>query len=103
MGLLDQGGGRSCCVPTGLCRCPIARRGLGAYRERAVGAGNARLVRATHLWIGVVGDSGNGKSPGADCLMRDVLPEIERPMLADFPERLREWRAAVEFEKAADD
>ncbi|HXP04903.1 MAG TPA: phage terminase large subunit [Stellaceae bacterium] len=47
------------------------------------------------------GDSGNGKSPGADCLMRDVLPEIERHMLADFPDRLREWRAVAEVAKAA--
>ena len=49
------------------------------------------------------GDSGNGKSPGADCLMRDVLPEIERRMVADFPDRLREWRASVEFDKVADE
>jgi len=53
--------------------------------------GNARWAQATpgwveprHLWIAAVGDSGNGKSPGADCLMRDVLPEIERHMLADW-------------------
>ena len=31
----------------------------------------------------------------------DVLPEIERHMLADFPDRLREWRASFEFGKAA--
>ena len=70
--------------------------------------GHARWAQATpgwgeppHLWLGAVGDSGNGKSPGADCLMRDVLPAIERAMSADFPERLRAWRAAVAFEKAA--
>ena len=33
--------------------------------------------------------------------MNEVLPEIERPMLTDFPERLREWRAAIAFERAA--
>src|SRR3954462_15481021 len=45
--------------------------------------GNARWAQATqgwaeppHLWMATVGDSGDGKSPGADCLMRDVLPEI---------------------------
>ena len=72
--------------------------------------GHARWAEATpgwaeppHLWIGAVGDSGNGKSPGADCLMRDVLPEIERRMLADFPDRLREWRAGIEFCKAAEE
>jgi hypothetical protein len=43
--------------------------------------GHARWARATpswaeppHLWMGAVGDSGNGKSPAADCLMRAVLP-----------------------------
>jgi hypothetical protein len=71
--------------------------------------GHARWAQATpgwaeppHLWIASVGDSGNGKSPGADCLMRDVLSEIERHMLADFPDRLREWRANVEFSKVAE-
>jgi hypothetical protein len=72
--------------------------------------GHARWAQATpgwseppHLWVGAVGDSGNDKSPGADCLMRDVLPEIERRMLADFPGWLREWRAGVEFGKAAEE
>jgi hypothetical protein len=70
--------------------------------------GHSRWAQATpgwteppHLWIAAVGDSGDGKSPGADCLMRDVLPAIERRMLADFPDRLREWRADAEFAKAA--
>jgi hypothetical protein len=72
--------------------------------------GHARWAQAApgwaeppYLWIGGVGDSGNGKSPGADCLMRDVLPELERRMLADFPDRLREWRASVELTKAKDE
>ncbi len=72
--------------------------------------GHARWAQAgpgwtepPHLWIGAVGDSGTGKSPGADCLMRDVLPAIEGRMIADFPERLREWQAAVEFGKAAEE
>jgi hypothetical protein len=71
--------------------------------------GHARWAQATpgwaeppHLWIGAVGDSGTGKSPGADCLMRDVLPEIEQRMLADYPDRLREWRAAQELHAAAE-
>jgi hypothetical protein len=72
--------------------------------------GNARWAQAApgwaeppHLWGGVVGDSGSGKSPGADCLMRDVLPEIERRMIADFPDRLQVWRASSEIAKAADE
>ena len=68
--------------------------------------GNARWAQAwpgwsepPHLWTVVVGDSGTGKSPGADCLMRDVLPTIERRMIGDYPDRLREWQGAVEFDK----
>jgi hypothetical protein len=68
--------------------------------------GHARWAQAwagwsepPHLWMVVVGDSGTGKSPGADCLLRDVLPEIERRMVGDFTDRLREWQAAVEFDK----
>jgi hypothetical protein len=49
-----------------------------------------------HLWCGAVGDSGNGKSPGADCLRRDVLPEIEKRMVADFPDQWRDWKIAME-------
>ena len=70
--------------------------------------GNARWAQAwpgwsepPHLWAVVVGDSGTGKSPGADCLMRDVLPTIERRMVGDYPDRLHEWQAAVEFDKIA--
>ena len=70
--------------------------------------GNARWAQAgpgwsepPHLWAVAVGDSGTGKSPGADCLMRDVLPEIERRMVGDYPDRLREWQGAVEFDKIA--
>ncbi|MDE2006579.1 MAG: DUF3987 domain-containing protein [Rhodospirillales bacterium] len=69
--------------------------------------GNARWAQATsgwaeppHLWCAAVGDSGSGKSPGADLLFRDVLPEIERRMLGDFPDQLREWRASNEQAKA---
>ena len=70
--------------------------------------GNARWAQATpgwaeppHLWMGVIGDSGSGKSPGADCLMRDVLPEIERRMGADFVDRLWHWRANIEIGRLA--
>jgi len=70
--------------------------------------GNARWAQATpgwaeppHLWLGVVGESGSGKSPGADCLMRDVMPEIERRMRGDFPDRLRGWRVQIELDRLA--
>jgi hypothetical protein len=52
-----------------------------------------------HLWMVTVGDSGDGKSPGADALMRDVLPAIEQRMIGDFPDRLADWQAASEADK----
>ena len=68
--------------------------------------GHARWAQATpgwseppHLWMADVGDSGIGKSPGADCLLRDVLPEIERRMLADFPDRLRDGASLPSWRK----
>jgi hypothetical protein len=54
-----------------------------------------------HLWCASVGDSGDGKSPGANALMRDVLPTLERRMIGDYPDRLREWQAASEFDTVA--
>jgi Protein of unknown function (DUF3987) len=88
--------------------CPIDYVAAPLLAIVSVLIGHARWAQATpgwaeppHVWLGTVGDSGNGKSPGADCLMRDVLPVIERKMLGDFPDRLRRWRATVEFEKAA--
>lgn len=70
--------------------------------------GHARWAQATpgwaeppHLWTGAVGDSGSSKSPGADCLLRDVLPEIERRMSADFPYQLQAWKVGAELAKAA--
>lgn len=90
--------------------CPLDYVAAPLLASVAALIGHARWAQASagwseppHLWLAAVGDSGNGKSPGADCLMRDVLPEIERRMLADFPDRLREWRAAVEFDKLAMD
>jgi hypothetical protein len=71
--------------------------------------GHARWAQATetwveppHLWTISVGDSGDGKSPGMDTLHREVLPELERRMVGDYPEKLREWKAAAEFDKAAE-
>jgi hypothetical protein len=90
--------------------CPVDYVSSPLLASGSALIGHARWAQATpgwseppHLWVGVVGDSGNGKSPGADCLMRDVAPEIERRMLADFPDRLREWRANIEFAKAAEE
>jgi hypothetical protein len=90
--------------------CPVDYVAAPLLSSASALIGHARWAQATpgwieppHLWIGVVGDSGNGKSPGAECLMRDVLPEIEGRMAADFPDRLRKWRADTEFSNAAED
>src|SRR5215471_15240213 len=89
--------------------CPLDYVVAPLLASVSVLIGHARWAQGTpgwseppHLWIGAVGDSGDGKSPGADCLLRDVLPEIERRMVNDYPDRLREWRASVEFENAAE-
>jgi hypothetical protein len=89
--------------------CPVDYVAAPLLAAVSVLIGHARWAQATpgwaeppHLWICNIGDSGDGKSPGADCLMRDVLPKIEEKMLADFPDRLREWRARAEFDKAAE-
>jgi hypothetical protein len=82
--------------------CPPDFTAAPLLSTASVLVGHARWAQATpgwaeppHLWIGSIGDSGDGKSPGADTLMRDVLPEIERRMLAEFPDQLRGWRAAI--------
>jgi hypothetical protein len=62
---------------------------------------SAKWVEPPHLWTAACGDSGDGKSPGTDCLFRDVLPELEHRMTGDFPERHHEWLAAVAADAAA--
>jgi hypothetical protein len=49
-----------------------------------------------HLWCAAVGDSGDGKSPGADTILFHVLPTIEHHMLGDFPDTLREKQSEIE-------
>ena len=62
--------------------------------------GNARWVQPVpgwaeppHLWCGAVGDSGEGKSPGADVLLGIVLPELESRMAEDHDRNLLQWDA----------
>jgi hypothetical protein len=84
------------CCPTDYVAGPL-------LASAAALIGHARWAQAwpgweepPHLWVGSVGDSGDGKSPGADALFRHVLPELERRMAADFPDQHREWKAASE-------
>lgn len=72
--------------------------------------GNARWAQAVpgwseppNLWTAVVGDSGSSKTPGAACILREVLPEIERRMVGDFPDHLAAWRVASETAKAKEE
>jgi hypothetical protein len=88
--------------------CPLDYVALPLLASVSTMIGNARWAAATpgwseppHLWMSSIGDSGVGKSPGGDALLRDVLPELERRMIGDFPERHQEWRAAVAADKAA--
>jgi hypothetical protein len=88
--------------------CPVDNVVAPLLASASVLIGHARWAQAVpgwaeppHLWCGVVGDSGTGKSPGADTLLRDVLPEIEQRMLGDYPDRLAQWRVTAEAHAAA--
>jgi hypothetical protein len=90
--------------------CPPDYVALPLLAAASTLIGNARWplggpgwTEPPHLWVAAVGDSGTGKSPGADSLLRDVLPEIERRMATDFPDRHQEWRNAVEMAAAAEE
>ena len=88
--------------------CPADYVAMPLLTSASALIGNARWAQATpawaeppHLWCCVVGDSGDGKSPGGDCILRDVLPEMEGRMQGDFPDRYRDWEAAAERAKAS--
>jgi hypothetical protein len=88
--------------------CPVDYVAAPLLSSVSTLIGNSRWAQAwpgweepPHLWVVAVGDSGTGKSPAGDALLRDVLPDIERRMIGDYPDRLREWQAAKEFDKAA--
>lgn len=87
--------------------CPPDYVATGLLAAVSALIGHARWAQAVpgwreppHLWLANVGDSGSGKSGGVDILNRDVLPEIERRMMGDFPDRLASWKAATEADLA---
>ena len=89
----------SACPPDYVATCLLA--------STSALIGHARWVQATpgwreppHLWLANIGDSGVGKSGGADALNRDILPVLEARMLGDFPERLAQWQAAAAADAA---
>jgi hypothetical protein len=89
--------------------CPPDYVAMPLFASASTLIGNARWAQATpgwaeppHLWAASVGDSGTGKSPGSDALFRDILPELERRLAADFPDQLGLWRAASEIATAVE-
>ena len=90
--------------------CPVDYVAMALLTTASALIGNARWPQAgegwtepPHLWACIVGDSGGGKSPGMDCIFRDVLPEVESRMMGDFPDRLQMWRAESEAVKAREE
>jgi hypothetical protein len=88
--------------------CPVDYVASPLLASASALIGNSRWPEAwsgwfepPHLWVCGVGDSGGGKSPGADVLLRDVVPTLERRMSVDHPEKLRAWVSASEIDKAA--
>jgi len=86
--------------------CPVDYVAAPLLAATSALIGHARWAEATpgwreppHVWCGSVGDSGGGKSPGADAIFRHVLPVIEARMARDFPKLLQEYRARAEFAK----
>jgi len=82
--------------------CPMDYVAAPLLAAASAVIGHARWPRAgetwaepPHLWCASVGDSGDGKSPGADMLYRHVMPEMERRLAIDFPDQLREAQAAT--------
>jgi hypothetical protein len=107
--LLDMLGGwgdwivetaRSAACPPDYVMLPLFSSTSALIGHARWAGGGPGWIEPPHVWTGAIGDSGDGKSPGMDCLMRDVLPEIERKMQVDFPDRLREWQAEAELHAA---
>lgn len=88
--------------------CPVDYVAMPLLSSASCLVGNARWPFAQpgwreppHLWCGSVGYSGDGKTPGATCLLRDVLPELEHRIVGDYEDRLRDWEQAVDADRAA--
>jgi hypothetical protein len=86
----------------GAASCPVDYVVAPLLATASALIGHARWAQAVlgwkeppHLWAIDVGDSGDGKSPGSDSLLSDVVPELERRMVGDFPDRHEEWRQMV--------
>jgi hypothetical protein len=81
----------------GAAACPVDYVAGPLLAAASALIGHARWVQAwegwrepPHLWCAAIGNSGDGKSSGADAIYRHILPEIERRMTEDLPDALRE-------------
>jgi hypothetical protein len=95
-----QNAARAACCPADYVAAPLLATSSALI-------GNARWAEAWHgwaepadLWLASVGDSGDGKTPGANTLFHKIVPELDRRMVGDFPTRHAEWRAAAEIAAA---
>jgi hypothetical protein len=84
--------------------CPIDYVAAPLLATASALIGNARWAMAwpswaepPHLWMGSIGDSGDGKTPGTRSLQDRIVPELERRMIGDFPDQLRMWKANVQI------
>jgi hypothetical protein len=87
--------------------CPVDYVAAPLLAVTSALIGNARWAQAwhgweepPHLWLSSVGDSGDGKTPGENTLFAKIVPELDRRMVGDFPQRHAEWKAAVEAAEA---
>jgi hypothetical protein len=87
--------------------CPPDYVGAPLLATGSALIGNARWGQAwpgweepPHLWVGSVGLSGDGKTPGASTLFRRIVPELDRRMIGDFPQQFADWKAATEIAAA---
>jgi hypothetical protein len=88
--------------------CPPDYVGLPLIASASAIIGNASWPQATptwaeppHVWMVPIGDSGDGKSPGADPFTRYILPALEHRMIGEFPENHALWLTARDLDKAA--
>jgi hypothetical protein len=88
----------------GAAACPVDYVVAPLLASASTLIGNARWAKATpgwieppHLWCASVGDSGSGKSPGADIFYRHILPPIEHRMAMDFTDLVEEHRRRKEL------
>ena len=87
--------------------CPVDYVAAPLLATASALIGNARWAQAwpgweepPHLWLASVGESGNGKSPGANTMFDKIVPELDRRMIGDFPERHAAWKAATDIAAA---